>query len=298
LNSKPLLASPLASYSQLIVFGDSLSDMGNACPKGNMKKATVFCPLYSNQRFSDGQVWIEHLAKDLSLDLSPSSLGGNNFAFGGASSGYENGNIPGLRKQLETYLLKVQDSADPDALYVIWIGGNDFKNKFASFDFLNLEELLFEDLLNEISNAVKRLSRKGAQHFLIPNLPPVHRTPIASGLLKGVVGVFTGLSMFFASEDKKGDIYEKDSTLRTLFDFGFEILIGNYNWELALRLETLREERLVTIHHPDIYHLFQDAEENPIVFGLETAHELFCFDMFHPSSKGHKIIAQEIAKSL
>ena len=53
-------------FTALIVFGDSLSDNGNA------------------GRFSNGPVWVEHLAKNLALPLRPSRAGGTNHAVGGA----------------------------------------------------------------------------------------------------------------------------------------------------------------------------------------------------------------------
>ena len=50
------------AFEHLVVFGDSLSDTGNA------------------GRFSNGPVWVEYLADRLGLTLSPSQRGGSNFA--------------------------------------------------------------------------------------------------------------------------------------------------------------------------------------------------------------------------
>jgi phospholipase/lecithinase/hemolysin len=288
----------LSSYSDLIVFGDSLSDMANACPR-NSKKASLLCPLYSNQRFSDGKLWIEHLAEKFDLRLSASSKGGNNFAFGGAKSGPGSKTVPGLSTQVKTYLDKVGNQADPTALYVIWIGGNDFKDKFLSLSFLsNFEELLFDSLLEDIANSVTLLSRRGARQFLIPNLPPVHRTPMAGGILGGIAGIFTGLSWMRLNFDEKEEAYERDSSLQSLLNLGFETIIGNYNWNLGKRLLALEKEREIKIHHPDVFQLFKNVEEHYSRYGLESPKELFCFDKFHPSARGHEIIAEELGKSL
>ncbi len=54
------------SFDVLFVFGDSLSDSGNA------------------GRFSDGPVWVEQFALRLGVDLKPSRTGGHNHAVGGA----------------------------------------------------------------------------------------------------------------------------------------------------------------------------------------------------------------------
>ncbi|MFO1146004.1 MAG: SGNH/GDSL hydrolase family protein [Rhodospirillales bacterium] len=55
-------------FSGLVVFGDSLSDNGNV------------------GRFSNGPVWVEVLALRIGTELTPSRLGGTNFAVGGARS--------------------------------------------------------------------------------------------------------------------------------------------------------------------------------------------------------------------
>src|SRR4051812_18671090 len=60
----PAQAEP--AFQAIVVFGDSLSDTGNA------------------GRFSNGPVWVEALARGLNLPLRPSQAGGTNFAVGGA----------------------------------------------------------------------------------------------------------------------------------------------------------------------------------------------------------------------
>jgi phospholipase/lecithinase/hemolysin len=53
-------------FGHIVVFGDSLSDTGNA------------------GRFSNGPVWVEQLAARLEVALRPAQAGGLNFAVGGA----------------------------------------------------------------------------------------------------------------------------------------------------------------------------------------------------------------------
>ena len=58
--------SAALSFDTVVVFGDSLSDSGNA------------------GRFSNGPNWAEQLAERLKVPLRPSKAGGTNFAVGGA----------------------------------------------------------------------------------------------------------------------------------------------------------------------------------------------------------------------
>jgi outer membrane lipase/esterase len=56
-------------FDHLVVFGDSLSDTGNA------------------GRFSNGLVWVEQVADTLRLPLIASNRGGQNYAVGGGAGG-------------------------------------------------------------------------------------------------------------------------------------------------------------------------------------------------------------------
>jgi outer membrane lipase/esterase len=89
----------LTSLSQLFVFGDSLSDSGNA----SNRSFGFFPPTppYQN-RFTNGKVAVEYLWDSFNPGnptFTPSLLGGTNYAIGGATTGKENnleyGNPPG-----------------------------------------------------------------------------------------------------------------------------------------------------------------------------------------------------------
>ncbi len=68
--------------SRVVVFGDSLSDIGNI---DDATLGVVPGRTYYNGRFSNGPAWVERLASDLGAPpLGPSTAGGDNFAYGGA----------------------------------------------------------------------------------------------------------------------------------------------------------------------------------------------------------------------
>lgn len=290
----------LPSYENFIVFGDSLSDTGNRC-RGEEDDETL-CILYPDGKFSDENLWVEHLADRMGLEIIPSSRGGNNFAFAGATSGPGSKEVPGLTSQFRSYLDRIGCTtdptgckADPNALYAIWIGGNDVKNKMALLNSDNplyrtllksfsptSKDIPFKDLLEDIANTVTRLSRKGARHFLIPNLPPVHKTPVGQALVSGFVSVFSKLDWLMIPD----------------LNTACESIIEDYNWHLSLRLKKLEKKWNVNIHHPDAFHLFENVAENYTRYNLNSPNELAYIDFFHPSAKGHKIIADHFTEIL
>ena len=123
---------------------------------------------YSEGRFSNGELWIQHLAAHFEIALAPSGAGGTNFAFGGAETGTGRSSfdglplIPNIREQLTFY------TATPSSteLFVVWGGANDLffdLNRGGAVD----PELLAPDM----AIVVIELDARGARSFLVPNLP-------------------------------------------------------------------------------------------------------------------------------
>ena len=107
------------------MFGDSLSDVGNVyLATGGTEPASP----YVNGEFSNGPVWVQDLAARLGLPaLSPSLIGGTDYAFGGATTGSSytnNPQVPNLAQQVGAFFL-AHASAPSDALYTFSIGAND-----------------------------------------------------------------------------------------------------------------------------------------------------------------------------
>ncbi len=152
-------------FSALYVFGDSLSDTGNI-------QATTTFPQapYYNGRFSDGPNWVDGLADQLSLSSLHSLAGGGNYAWGGAETGPANfGFPPSLIDQTGFYFNDTGGTADSDALYVIWGGGNDVRNNRSG------------PAASNIVGIIGDLAAAGARNFLVPNLPDIGQTPESLG---------------------------------------------------------------------------------------------------------------------
>ncbi len=202
------VGSANAGYSNVVFFGDSISDTGNVLSLTTAFGAPSF-PNYSGApgRFSNGPVWTEYLAAGLGFadSAKPSNLlfagpmagiipigvpGGQNYSYGGARTGLGGsaGATTGLVGQLIAWdgslsLLgtgALGRAADPDALYVVVAGANDLRDA-RSGDAAARSTAAAETAQN-LTNALGLLAQAGARHFLISNLPDLGKTPEAVDL--------------------------------------------------------------------------------------------------------------------
>ncbi len=202
-----------ATFSKMYVFGDSLSDTGNeynitTFAQQFVDPTTAIDPLSPpafEGRDSNGPLWVDYIAENLGLTLTPStelavgtpinttpngfginfSYGGAtttqsvNFAIGGAETGFDNATDPrlsGVLREIQGYtddLRVANSSADSDALYIVWAGANDYQSA---------ELLQTSVAVGNIATAVTSLYNVGARNFLVPNLPDLGKTPLALSL--------------------------------------------------------------------------------------------------------------------
>jgi outer membrane lipase/esterase len=180
----PALAA-IPTYSNMYVFGDSLSDTGNISYffGGQLPQ-----PPYYEGRFSNGPIWIDDLAAGLGLTVSPSYPGGNNYAWGGAVTGPGGAILPPftLLDQRDFFLDDHGGLADADALYVIWGGGNDVLDEDSA------------DAPENLGAIIGSLAAAGAVNFLVPNLPNIGLVPLS--LADGSSAVKEQLTLDFNAE--------------------------------------------------------------------------------------------------
>ena len=163
-------AASLAPISQVISFGDSLSDTGNlfALTGGAIPPE----PQYFDGRTSNGPVWVELLSIDLGVTL-------NNYAYSGAQtgSGNVNGPFPGLVEQIDAFEADLGGgTADPAALYTVWAGANNFCQTCFIPGVDDPEEFIERGVMETLT-AIGRLVGLGAQKILVLNLPDLGLTP-------------------------------------------------------------------------------------------------------------------------
>lgn len=168
-----LCISSLASavtVNKVVVFGDSLSDNGNLFEY--MKHQLPMDPPYYKGRFSNGRVWIELLTEKYFPHQAANRL--LDYAYAGAAViNEEDDTLFTLRNEVNSFLLSHQGKADPNNLYVVWIGANNY---------LAIPEDA-EKTVNEVNQGIKdsleQLINNGGKTFLILNMPDLGRTPVA-----------------------------------------------------------------------------------------------------------------------
>lgn len=259
-------------FSRIIVFGDSLSDTGNLYQLTGGYPP----PPYADGRFSNGRLWVEHLADDLGMQIDPA----DNYAVGGATTGAENSNdglfglvYPGLQGQIETFVATLPASgADPDALYLLWCGANDFFNALAN-------ETAPADLMGiGVSNtvhAVHVLWQSGARHIVVGNIPDLGITPLGLGSVSPAL--LTQLT----------DAYNQalQTALSALTHAGIPVITVD-------AFSTLQ----AMVGQPEQYG-FMNVTQPFLQTGGDPASFLF-WDVVHPTTGGHKVLAQEAVRSL
>ncbi|KQV60786.1 hypothetical protein ASC95_04980 [Pelomonas sp. Root1217] len=197
-------ASATGPYSGLVVFGDSLSDSGNnalllsqgpgGLPPVDIPGDGYYSKIPSTAgTYSNGWVWTQYFAQSLGLALSPSLAGGNNFAFGGAQTSLNGGEIPQLpgfpysmQTQLGMYLGATGNLADPNALYVVAGGGNNIRVALEAIamgaDADATAAATVASYAADMAGIVGSLKLAGAQHVLVLNTPNFGLTPLANAM--------------------------------------------------------------------------------------------------------------------
>ena len=232
-------------YSNLVIFGDSLTDSGNnaiffdtqvaapGTPPGTLRTPSPisspgFIPTlpYASNRYSNGPVWVEQLAAKLGLNAIPSLLGGTNYAFGGAETGPGGSSFPfSLTDQVGMYLGRAGGTADSNALFVVAGGGNDAQAAIAQAVSTGDPTSIINAYVQNVAAILTRLSNAGATNILFVNVPNVGLTPafqevdainpgaaagasaISAGMNLGASSVFAGLLPTLSADVKIFDFY-------------------------------------------------------------------------------------------
>ena len=166
------LHAPAQTFSNVIVFGDSLSDGG------------VYGSRFTT---NPGFTAAEYLAQDFGFTITPSTQGGSNYAQGGARVASDSASTPSgfaqrsVSTQVKEYLSSTGYAADPNALYVLQGGANDIFQNLAAVQQGAMTNAQFQSSLitagATLSAQAALLNSSGAKYIILPNLPNLGVTP-------------------------------------------------------------------------------------------------------------------------
>lgn len=276
------IPDPDSPITNLVIFGDSLSDVGNVHA---MTGGIVPLPPYFNGRFSNGDIWADHVARHFGLPMIPSQRGGLNFAVGGATTEREGTvDLPfdapvNLRQQVADYLMRYVP--DPVDVFIIWNGGNDIFDMIRGSDDLTPQASADNVLL-----AILVLYDAGARRFAVVNAPDVDLIPR----------------------------YRNSSNTATVTR-----LVDDFNEALDLRLDIAKEFRDIVIYEVEARGMLRGLIDEPPVGVTETSmpawsgsfggfltggelsdfpdQHLF-FDRVHPTRITHAAIADRMIQAI
>lgn len=276
-----------APLHNIVVFGDSLSDNGNLYEL--MKHQLPPSPPYYEGRFSNGPVWVEHLIasyfpKSASAHLFDYAVGG-----AGVSNDDDDDVLFTLKKQVTTYFLSHQNKADPNDLYVVWIGANNY---------LALPEET-DQTLNDVNSgilaSVDEIIKKGAKHVLLINIPDLGRTPAATEFeVADVMSYFSRKhnEMLFQSyvqlKKNNPDVEWLYYDVGTLFA---DVLVHPAKYGFTNVTNTCSDRIAGGVKKESLLKMVarvQSIANNDVCDGY-----LF-FDLVHPSDSAHRMISEKV----
>ncbi len=115
-----------------------------------------------------------------------SLAGGNNWAYGGATTGTGTFSsllaLKNIRNQVDTFLAGTPTFADTQ-LYALWGGGNDVRDaaNLPTATVATIKAAATTALAN-MKASIGALATAGAKMFIWPNLPPLEKTPEGAAL--------------------------------------------------------------------------------------------------------------------
>src|SRR5262249_2578892 len=194
-------ASVPAAAATMVVFGDSLSDSGNAAIAVGSDPTQVitgntYVPSqpYASGTFSNGPVWASDVAAALGVPLQPSLAGGTNFAIGGATTG---GPSPtSLLAQANQYLT-LNVGASSTALYVVGGGAKYARAPAPALAGGGNHKIIIAptaaSFASNIVTIVSELKAGGAGQIVVWDTPNIGLSPAITA--NGPVASFLGTSL-------------------------------------------------------------------------------------------------------
>lgn len=300
-----------------VVFGDSLSDIGNL-------KSISSDPM-TPKRMTNGPLNAEVAAGMFGITLTPSlhlvpgAPHGNNYAVVFASALDEDGNeaTPDIHlpTQVNAYLSSVAGIADSQTLYSVAMGASDILNSLeikaqvALIDDKQARKALsqiakqnLKDAVSSIESQIEKLINAGAEQILVVNSGDIGALPIA--------GLIRDQTLTLATSNKQIKRAQRLPKIATR-------LSAKFNKMLARMIDRVERRYDIDLIEYDLHASFADiidnAEDlgytqvdsscisvlvpgyvNPECTDFPIASEFLYWDEFHPTSSVHQKTGMEV----
>lgn len=278
-------------FSELVVFGDSLSDSGNVFKLTSDSPGHVAdppSPPYFNGRATNGPNWVDRLADRLSIPRPTAYLqdpSGTNYAFAGAATGggtstrFPSPTFPpnapievdNVGTQIESFLTNRQ-SFQQNQLVTLWAGAGDLANVTGPADIVKI--------VDNLEDHIRTLNDNGATTVVVPTqldsgLAPFFDLPGTPDplIISGVVKLLDDLL---------------DSRLMLLaMDPALDINIISVDM-FSLTQRLVNDSSFVNTENAWLIDFSQgmadSADPNDYLF----------FDVIHPTARAHSIIGDAV----
>lgn len=266
----------------VFVFGDSLSDTGNlaSLPQYVFLNRPPF-----NHGYTNGQFAVEVLAKYLRLKVNPSLhlIGypkGTNYAIAGATAGGTGNPQINLTSQVDTFLSYHANSAHKDALYIIFIGGNDVIDALE-----NPGEPVITNAVQAIDDNIRALIFSGAKAILVVNVPDLGLTPKIRLLGVNVATLASTLTNEFNSD-----------LLTHLNNVEKDLHVDIVDFDLY-QLSHIVSDHSIGMGYTNSTEACFDSTKLVYINGCHSAanfEDYFYFDDFHPTDATHERIGRAL----
>ena len=294
-SANPALAD--SQHHRLVVFGDSLSDPGNAFVLLKTLEVPPFVSLIPDApyargalHFSNGPTWIEQLAlREHTLSAGPALLRPrvfSNYAVGGARARYD-GNFH-LGAQVGLFVLDSGGHGPADALYVVFIGANDIRDALGAlaYDSTGVTSAgMLQLALYAIRDNILTLYSAGARHLLVANAPDIALTPAVRMLGPTVQGAA--------------------HMLVTQFNGGLEAILHGLETSLGANITRFNVYGVLNsvVASPASVRLTNVTDPCIVLATLVNPYcarpdQYLFWDGIHPTKAGHRILAERAETAL
>lgn len=308
-------------YSNVFVFGDSLSDNGNLYA---LSPESTY-----GERFSNGPLAVEVVAAALGHSLTPSyhlagGTSGNNFAISGALAVDEDGDETTfdihLPTQVNSFLAINGGVAPADALYIMMIGGNDIRAaraiSSASVFSSSPEErqAIRQATQDSLTAAVEseqaqllKLIAAGAQHIIVSSAADIGAIPetdiimaelLASATTDNQIRKANHLGLVTTRLSSRYNLNLARMLAITEYQTGVDIMEYDLFSFLADRIENAEDYNLTNTDDACAYLITNGGVLDAECDGYVTATGFLFYDEIHPSTVVHQDAGLDIVSEL